>query len=411
MNPPRLHPHDRTIREIAAVLLVALSMMAWAQEKSRSGNSCSVHRVTTLPGSHQFASDFIETIATDPDSHDGDSNAIWAVTADLSSTVPRDRRAIYISRSTDGGISWKPIARIDSRYYNAKISEGLRNGLGVSPGGKDFVLTTQMGAFQVVPQRGTLDAVVTRLPGPKVPPGPPPVQIPKTPGEPVRAGVVKITADGRRMIVGYGYFDLNPQLFLYRREGRSWVEDETLPHLPTNLDIFSMSFDDPTDPHPASLYVGTGDQAYRLDLRTLRWTHVEGVGPDSAIHSMTTVGGLHLAACWGVYEPVSQDVEARVTGATFLLHPNKDEAGPNIRAYDVQVDPLHPNRQAVAAITGVYTSDDAGQTWHRVNGLPEGEFHTAHFSSDGTVLVSGMIGTWIVNPFDAACRPELRTRD
>jgi|SRR6478752_1991959 len=29
-------------------------------------DNCRVHRVTGLPGSHQFASDFIETVATDP---------------------------------------------------------------------------------------------------------------------------------------------------------------------------------------------------------------------------------------------------------------------------------------------------------------------------------------------------------
>src|SRR5258708_7504762 len=50
-------------------------------------DSCFVHRVTSLPGSHQFASDFIEAIADDP-SPDADPDLIWALTADLSNKLP-----------------------------------------------------------------------------------------------------------------------------------------------------------------------------------------------------------------------------------------------------------------------------------------------------------------------------------
>ena len=89
-----------------------------------------------------------------------------------------------------------------------------------------------------------------------------------------------MTADGKHMIVGYGYFDLNPQLFTYHRDDHgSWIEDGTLPHLPTDLDIFSMQFANPKSRHPASLYVGTGDQAYHLNFRTKKWTRIDGVGP------------------------------------------------------------------------------------------------------------------------------------
>jgi hypothetical protein len=177
-----------------------------------------------------------------------------------------------------------------------------------------------------------------------------------------------------------------------------------------------MQFDNPAAPHPHSLYVGTGDQAYRLDLRTQKWTHITGVGPDSAIHSMTTVGGLHLAACWGIYNPVSadpafRDQVQRVTTAKFLLHRGKDQVGPNIRAYGIAVDPLRPNREVLTAITGVYTSRDSGQTWRRINDFPEGEFHSAHFNPDGSVLVSGYLGTFLANPFSAACSPQLKTRE
>jgi hypothetical protein len=407
---------------------MAASVMAWGQippPPAQAPNhpavpsparkyldGCRIYQVKTLPGSHRFASDFIETMAVDPNPRAGDANVVWALTADLNSKVPSRRRALYLSKSTNGGAAWTPVARLDSRYFNAKIGEGLRNGLVVSPGGTDFVVTTQKGAFQVFPRSDPSAPLVKPIMGPRVPHRRPKIKIPKKPGDPVRAGVVVITADGKRMIVGYGYFDLNPQLLAYHRDHRgSWVEDGSLPHLPTDLDIFSMQFDRPEKPHPASLYVGTGDQAYRLNLRTLQWTHIGGVGPDSAIHSMSTVGGLHLAACWGVYNPVSADVVKRVTDATFLLHPKKDQAGPNIRAYGIEVDPLRPNREILTAITGVYISKDNGKTWKRLNDLPEGEFHSTHFNSDGTIIVSGYPGTFLANPFSNACSPRLQTRN
>jgi hypothetical protein len=404
------------------------SMIAWGQPAARNHEpvmssasevesarkdlaGCRVHKVTDLPGSHEFASDFIETIASDPDPRAQDRNTIWALTADLSSRVDTRDQAIYLSRSTNDGVTWTPIARIDSRYFDAQISEGLRNGLIVSPGGTDFVVTTQLGAFQVFPQPDPSAPIVKSIDGPRVPHDRPPVTITKKEGDPVRAGVVLITADGKRMIIGYGYFDSNPQLFTYHRDHGSWVEDGTLPRLPTDLDIFSMQFDNPKLRNPDSLYVGTGDQAYHLNFGTGKWTRVDGVGPDSAIHSMSVVDGLHIAACWGVYNPVSADLVTRVTNARFLLHRGKDEVGPNIRAYGITVDPLRPNHEVLAAITGVYTSSDSGQSWKRLNDLPEGEFHLAHFNSDGTVIVSGFIGTFLANPFSDACSPHLKTRE
>jgi hypothetical protein len=371
-------------------------------------DTCHSHEVTGLPGSRQFASHFMETMASDPK----DSNVIWGLTADLSDTVPAQDRAMYISKSTDGGATWTQVARMDSRYFDADIAEGLRNGLAVSPGGTDFVITTQEGAFQVIPRSSSSDAVVRSIVGPRIPDPPPELSIPKREGDPVRAGVVVMTADGKHMIVGYGYFDLQPQLFTYHRDDQeSWIEDGTLAHLPTDLDIFSMQFDNSKKRHPGSLYVGTGDQVYRLNLHTMKWTRVHGVGPDSAIHGMTTVGGLHLAACWGVYEPISADAVERVTHARFLLHRAKDEVGPNIRAYGIEVDSARPNREVLTAITGVYTSKDSGKNWKRLNDLPEGEFHSAHFNSDGTVIVSGFVGTFLANPFSNACSPHLKTRD
>jgi hypothetical protein len=391
-----------------------ISSSASSPEDSDSGEAkrdldmCHVYEVKSLPGSHHFASDFVETMASDPTN----PSTVWGLTADLSDSVPIQEHALYLSKSTNGGKTWAQIARIDSRYFDADIAEGLRNGLSVSPDGIDFVITTQEGAFQVFPQSENHAATVKSIVGPRIPHPLPKLSIPKKEGDPVRAGVVEMTADGSHLIVGYGYFDLNPQLVSYRRDERgSWVREGTLPRLPTDLDIFSMQFNNSGKPHSGYLYVGTGDQAYRLNFHTKEWTRIAGVGPDSAIHGMTTVGGLHLAACWGIYEPVSAGTVKRVTDARFLLHRAKDQVGPNIRAYGIEVDPARHNREVLTAITGVYTSKDGGKNWKRLNDLPEGEFHSAHFNSDGTIIVSGFVGTFLANPFSNACSPHLKTRN
>ena len=376
--------------------------------KSVDLDSCRVREVEGLPGSSQFASHFIETMVSDPK----DPNAIWGLTADLSDRVAAQDRAIYLVKSTDSGASWLAVARVGSEYFDAEIAEGLRNGLAVSPGGTDFVITTQEGAFLVLPQSNASAPVVRAIAGPRVPHPLPELSIPKNEGDPVRAGVVEMTPDGKHLIVGYGYFDLSPQLFTYHRDDRGvWMEDGEISHLPTDLDIFSMRFENAKSVHPQYLYVGTGDQAYRLTLRTKKWTRIQGVGPDSAIHGMTTVGGLHLAACWGVYNPVSAVAVERVTQAGFLLHRAKDEVGPNIRAYGIEVDPIRHEREVLTAITGVYISKDRGKSWKRLNYLPEGEFHSAHFNSDGTIIVSGFAGTFLANPFSNACSPHLKIRN
>lgn len=380
------------------------------REDTADEGDCGVHRVTSLPGSHRFASEYLETIASDPE-RKNDQDVLWGLTADLSSEVPSQDRAMYLSKSSDGGAHWSEVVRLDSRYFDARIGEGIRNGLSVAPGGGDFVITTQRGAFAVSPQPGTFEPVVRAIPGPRVPSSPPKLSIAKRPGDPVRANAVEITADGSRLIVGYGYFDLEPQIFVYRKgSDGSWIADGQLRGLPTEMDILSMQFDDASNPDPGFLYVGTGDQVYLLNLHANRWSRVVGVGPDSAIHGMSVVGGLHLAACWGVYNPTGPGSVRRVVDATFLLHRTSDEAGNNIRAYSIDVDPANLDHEVITSITGVYTSADRGESWRRVNDLPDEEFRTAHFSSDGTVLVSGIAGTFLVNPFSETCSPHLKIR-
>jgi hypothetical protein len=399
-------------------LLMAAAGVGWGQTPvartgAKSGSDgCGVRRVRSLPGSGQFASDFIETIASDPAPGADDPDVIWGLTADMSNQVPAQDRAMYISKSTDGGATWVEVARVDSRYFDARLGEGLRNGLIVAPGGGYFVITTQRGAFQVTPQAGGAESLVKAIDGPRVPFSAPKLPIAKRGGDPVRANVVEMTADGEHLIIGYGYFDLDPQLLSYRKDkDGSWIEEGLLPRLPTDLDLLSMEFDDPKNVSPDYLYVGTGDQVYLLGMRTKRWSRIEGVGPDSAIHGMSVVGGLHLAACWGVYNPSGPGSVRRVTEARFLLHRSADETGSTIRAYSVGVDASRPNREVVTSLTGVYISEDKGESWRRVNDLPEEEFRTAHFNSDGTILVSGIAGTFVTNPFLEGCTTHLKVRE
>jgi hypothetical protein len=374
--------------------LCTVSFVAWGAD------SCHVRQVKSLPGSGAFASDFMEAMAID-----AHSRVVWGLTADLSSKVPAADRAMYISRSSDGGKTWTPVARLGAQYFDADIGEGERNGLAVYPGGREFVITTQLGAFQVLPRAGA-EALVRSIPGPRVPQPDPELTIPKKKGDPVTAGVVKITPDGQQLIVGYGYFDLQPQMFTYRR-GRNgtWVEGKPMPALPTDMDILSLEFG-----ADRSLYVGTGDQAFRLKARARQWTQIDGVGADSAIQGMSLVGGPHLAACWGIYQPLSADAVERVTHASFLLHRNEDEAGPDIRAFGIEVDPVRPSHEVVTSLTGVYASGDRGVTWKRLNELPDGEFRSAHFVRDGTVIVSGIEGTFLADPFSKSCSTRLMRR-
>ena len=382
---------------------LAAGSVAWGM-----ADGCRTARVTTLPGSREFASDFLEAMATDPAARH--QNTVWGLTADLSSNVPAEQRAMYISRSNDSGKSWTVVARVGPEYFDADIGEGERNGLAVYPGGREFVITTQRGAFQVFPQTNG-DAVVKAIAGPRVPKPDPEITIPKKEGDPETAGVVKITGDGQWLIVSYGYFDLEPKIFLYRRgANKSWRNGKPLLPLPTDMDVLSMQFGDGRNALASSLYVGTGDQAYRLKAHARQWTQIDGVGPDSAIQGISTVGGPHLAACWGVYDPVDADTVERVIHASFLLHRDEDEAGPEIRAFGIEVDPSRPSHEVVTGLTGAYASADAGKNWKRLNDLPDGEFRLAHFNSDGTVIVTGIEGSFIANPFGQGCSVRLQRR-
>jgi hypothetical protein len=134
----------------------------------------------------------------------------------------------------------------------------------------------------------------------------------------------------------------------------------------------------------------------------------------------------------------------KIMSKNFLFH-GKPTAGSYLRAYNIDWDPHNPEHAIMASESGIYTSDDGGKTWKRFTNkdhedanhyfpacvgtgkreanaflqdnpqvfLPEGpcdpktsainSFRTAHFTADGSVLVSGTAGTFLANPFGKGC--------
>src|SRR5271170_1185146 len=96
----------RELRQKFRLLLIP--MMAWGQVPlpqtpvpKKDLDSCRIREVTSLPGSHHFASDFIVTMASDPDPKARDTNTVWGLTADLAEETPVPDRAMYIAKSTN----------------------------------------------------------------------------------------------------------------------------------------------------------------------------------------------------------------------------------------------------------------------------------------------------------------------
>ena len=118
------------------LLWIAVPLMAWGQvpkhaaakiNPAPASDSCHIHEVTNLPGSHEFGSHFLEAMAGDPDPKAKDRNVVWGLTADLSSRVPAHDRALYISKSSDGGKTWSsrtlnsPFPIRELRFITPKI--------------------------------------------------------------------------------------------------------------------------------------------------------------------------------------------------------------------------------------------------------------------------------------------------
>ena len=113
-------------------------------------DSCRVHRVTGLPGSHQFASDFIETIASDPDPDAEDpAMFIWGLTGGCSERVLAGiELCTYRNRPMVGRHGLRLREWIRDILMRASLRVCVTDWI-VAPGGDYFVITTQRGAFQV----------------------------------------------------------------------------------------------------------------------------------------------------------------------------------------------------------------------------------------------------------------------
>jgi hypothetical protein len=360
---------------------------------------CRAHQIKTLPGSDEFDSHFMESISEDPQNPE----ILYGLTADLSSKVSPKNQAMYVSRSSDGGKTWVPVARINSNFFDASKAEGLYNHLAVSPGGSDLVFTSKTGAyhFSLPPEgepgnnpSGVPDADLIPLAGPQ--------------GSDGYAQAVKIDpnpdSQGRmHMAVSYNRTNEGSQILEYHFDGSQWEKDsKDVPKLPTTGTILSLNFDS-----DSNCYMGSGDQAFRLDAKSKQWTKISGVGSDAAIAAISTTGGLHLATCGGVYTPGANNKSVvKAKSDSFEWISWKDNTHTLLRASDISVNPKNPDQMVVAAPSGVYLSRDGGKKWGKMDleGFPSSDrYATAHIDAKGTVVVSGDNGTYVAKPFAKGC--------
>jgi len=383
-------------------------------------DSCHLHHVTNLSGSHKYGADFIESISVDPTTKN-----LYALTSDISHAVGSEK-AMYISKSIDGGKTWVPVAHINSDYFQAELGEGLENHLSVNNG--DIVFTTRRGAFEISDppkvdtthsnRSGVPDAVVSEIQG-----GPTFDKDPgsgsglaqlKKKGDSYFAGDVKINGD--HMVVSYHYFLGYPsEIVTYTKKDGVWVKDKEL-KIKNGKEVLSLLYNNPQDPN--SIFVGTADQAFHLDLtktNTKRgpWTPVNGVRPDAAIHSMATNGKeVCLATCGNLYS------SANDPNTMVPIHSQK--FAPVNRAYSVDIN--SKNEMVMTSSKGVFASKDGGAHWVQLgidkddatNSLPSTEtdssgrsvpteYRTAHINDDGSVIVSGTGGTYLLPTFTDKC--------
>ena len=219
----------------------------------------------------------METIASDPEV----PGAIWRLTADLSAQYPRRTGDVHLEiehgASHGARRAIHPILRRD-------IAEGLRNGLAISPGGIESVLTTQEGALRR-PQPDISVPVVKCIPGPHISAPRPLLSISKNPHirlEQAFLNQCRWNTSHHRLRI------LQPQpSALHLPQRRRWpsMEDGPLLHFPTDLDIFSMQFDNPRKRRPDYLYVGNGDQRSGCTSVRKMDTHSRS-RRNSSIHTM-----------------------------------------------------------------------------------------------------------------------------
>jgi hypothetical protein len=197
------------------------------------------------------------------------------------------------------------------------------------------------------------------------------------------------------MAVSYGYFNQDPKVVTYHRSGSSWEADSINDSNGPSKDmVLSLAYD-----KDGSLYCGTAQEAYHYPANSRDPTKLDGVLNDSAVQGMAvTDEGVYLASCRGLYHPTKAANTVRI--------------GSEGRMYDIAVN-AKTGRMVKVGAKGVYTSSDNGKTWMQNHDVPSqvktaggtypAEYRSIHMNDDGTVVVSGNAGTFIINPFAKAC--------
>jgi hypothetical protein len=391
--------------------------------------SCATQRVS-VPGSHQYASEFMEKIVSAPNAN---PPALFGISADLSSAaVKSNQEAMHISKSTDGGKTWTEVSKIKSDYYS--ISDGLYNGLGVSVDGKNIAFTTKKGVFALNPNGNPTDAFTKLSPADDSQPA---------------ATDVQISPDGKHMAASYGFFDQKATVVTYHLENGAWKKDMIAP-ITSGSNVISLQYDP-----SGKLYAGTGNQVFAFNTASSQWNQIpitlSGTTKTQSGKTITTTKAVNDVSVYGMtftqagtapnftYKP---NLAATCWGV-FNLPAQTISRG---RTYSVVANPKNPMQVVRTTAMGASFSTDGGKTWNPVPGLPEcestvtpgqmitksssaacadtwnvktgktpahakmdpelypSEFRTAQFNDDGTLLISGTSGTFLTNPFSTSCK-------
>jgi hypothetical protein len=419
------HSCAQTANGLTAVAIQSLAVPAPALVSG----SCATQRVS-VPGSHQYASEFMEKIVSAPNAN---PPALFGISADLSSAaVKTNQDAMHISKSIDGGKTWMEVSKIKSDYYS--ISDGLYNGLGVSSDGKNLAFSTRKGVFALNSNGNPADAFTKLSPADASQPA---------------ATDVQISPDGKHMAASYGFFDQKATVVTYHLENGAWKKDMVAP-ITSGSNVISLQYDP-----SGKLYAGTGNQVFSFNTASNQWNQIpitltgttktksgKVISTTKAVNDVSVYGMTFTqvgaapnvtykptlaATCWGVFNLPAQSLSKG-------------------RTYSVVANPKNPMQVVKTTAMGASFSRDGGKTWNTIPGLPEcestvtpgqmitksssaacadtwnvktgktpvhakmdpelypSEFRTAQFNDDGTLLVSGTSGTFLANPFSTSCK-------